>query len=57
MTASETTQQEFEKGICPTVVKDEVLIRKPIRNENLLEMIKRILMDSNNDPILSQNQW
>ena len=56
LTASETTQQEFEKGICPIVVKDEVLIRKPIRNEDLLEMVKRILMDSNNDPILSQNQ-
>ena len=56
LTASETTQQEFEKGICPIVVKDEVLIQKPIRNEDLLELVKRLLMDSNNDPILSQNQ-
>jgi two-component system, OmpR family, response regulator ChvI len=57
LTASETTQKEFEKGICPLVVMEEVLIRKPIRNEDLLEKVKRILMNSNNDPILSQNQW
>jgi hypothetical protein len=40
LTASETTQQEFEKGIRPIVVKEEVLIRKPIRNEDLLEKVK-----------------
>jgi hypothetical protein len=56
LTASETTQQELEKGICPIVVKEEMLLRKPIRNEVLLEKVKRILINSNNDPILSQNQ-
>jgi hypothetical protein len=56
LTASETTQQEFEKGIRPIVVKEEVLIPKPSRNEDLLEKVKRILMNSNNDPIVSQNQ-
>ena len=56
LTASETTQQEFEKGICPIMLKDEMLLRKPIRNEILLEKVKRILINSDNDPILSENQ-
>lgn len=55
LTASETTQEEFERGISPIVLKEQVLIRKPIQNVDLLEKVKRILMSSNNDPILSQS--
>lgn len=55
LTASETTQEEFERGILPIVLKEQVLIRKPIQNVDLLEKVKRILMSSNNDPILSQS--
>ncbi|HET7147722.1 MAG TPA: response regulator [Candidatus Nitrosopolaris sp.] len=56
LTASETSQQEFEKGIYPIVVKDELLIRKPIRNQDLLEKVQKLLMNSSNDSILSKNQ-
>jgi DNA-binding response OmpR family regulator len=56
LTASETSQQEFEKGVYPIVVKEELLIRKPIRNQDLLENVKKILLNSSNDPIVSKNQ-
>jgi DNA-binding response OmpR family regulator len=56
LTASETSQQEFEKGVYPIVVKEELLIRKPIRNQDLLENVKKILLNSSNDPIASKNQ-
>jgi DNA-binding response OmpR family regulator len=56
LTASETSQQEFEKGVYPIVVKEELLIRKPIRNQDLLEKVKKILLNSSNDPIVSKNQ-
>jgi CheY-like chemotaxis protein len=56
LTASETTQEEFERGISPIVLKEQVLIRKPIQNVDLLEKVKKILMSSNNDPILSQSR-
>ena len=56
LTASETSQQEFEKGIYPIVVKEELLILKPIRNQDLLENVKKILLNSSNDPIVSKNQ-
>ena len=56
LTASETSQQEFEKGVYPIVVEEEILIRKPIRNQDLLENVKKILLNSSNDPIASKNQ-
>jgi CheY-like chemotaxis protein len=56
LTASETSQQEFEKGVYPIVVKEELLIRKPIRNQDLLENVKKILLNSSKDPIVSKNQ-
>ncbi len=56
LTASETSQQEFEKGVYPIVVKEELLIRKLIRNQDLLENVKKILLNSSNDPIVSKNQ-
>jgi CheY-like chemotaxis protein len=56
LTASETSQQEFKKGIYPIVVKEELLIRKPIRNQDLSEKVKKILTNFSNDPILSKNQ-
>jgi two-component system, OmpR family, response regulator ChvI len=56
LTASETSQQEFEKRVYPIVVKEELLIRKPIRNQDLLENVKKILLNSSNDPIVSKNQ-
>lgn len=56
LTASETSQQEFEKGMYPIVVKEEILIRKPIRNQDLLKKVTKILMNSSNDPILSKTK-
>lgn len=56
LTASETSQQEFEKGMYPIVVKEELLIRKPIRNQDLLKKVTKILMNSSNDPILSKTK-
>jgi DNA-binding response OmpR family regulator len=56
LTARETSQQEFEKGVYPIVVKEELLMRKPIRNQDLLENVKKILLNSSNDPIVSKNQ-
>lgn len=56
LTASETSQQKFKQGIYPIVLKEELLIRKPIRNQDLLEKVKKILMNSSNDPILPKNQ-
>jgi len=56
LTASETSQQEFEKGIYPIVVKEELLIRKPIQNQDLLERVKKILLNSTDEAILSKNQ-
>jgi DNA-binding response OmpR family regulator len=56
LTASETSQQEFKQGIYPIVLKEELLIRKPIRNQDLLEKVKKILMNSSNHHILSKNQ-
>jgi len=56
LTASETSQQEFEKGIYPLVVSEELIIRKPIRNIDLLENIKKILGNSSDNRILPKNQ-
>ena len=38
LTASEPTQQEFEKGIFPIMLKDEMLLRKPIRHQTTVAL-------------------